>query len=115
MITITHEAGYISVSVAGQFTLSDYREFEENAIYSMKFGGKIRLLMDLRDMLDFTIDVAWEELKFTREHPNDFERIAVITSDQWLSWSAWLSRLYMDAQIASFDDPETAQKWLLQN
>lgn len=114
MISITHEDGFISVSVAGQFSLADYREFEENAIYGMKFGGKIRLLMDLRDMIDFTIDVAWEELKFTREHPNDFERIAVVTTDQWLGWSAWLARLYMNANIASFSDPDTAQKWLLE-
>lgn len=112
MINIRLNDTLISASIAGQFSLADYREFEESVIYSLRFRGKPNLLMDFRDMLDFTLDVAWEELKFTREHPNDFNRIAIITSDQWLTWTAWLSRLYMKTEINVFSDPDEATAWL---
>lgn len=115
MITISLDDNLISASIAGQFTLADYREFEETALYSMRFRGKPDLLMDFRDMLDFTLDVAWEEIKFTREHPNDFNRIAVVTTDQWLGWTAWLSRLYMHTDIAVFNEMDAATAWLQAN
>jgi hypothetical protein len=53
----------------------------------------VNLLFDLRAMIDYTLDVAWEEIKFfSREHNHDFTKIAVVTDDQWITWQAWLSR-----------------------
>ncbi len=43
-------------------------------------------------MLSYSVDVAWEELKFSREHKNDFGRIAILTGDQWVAWSMWVNR-----------------------
>jgi hypothetical protein len=70
------------------------------------------VLFDLRDMLSYSVDVAWEELRFTREHRNDFGRIAVLTGDQWVAWSLWLNRLFMSAEIRLFDDLEQGQAWV---
>ncbi|MDO9219587.1 MAG: STAS/SEC14 domain-containing protein [Thiobacillus sp.] len=112
MISLDVKNNLISVSVMGQFTLDDYREFEQAVCYGIQFQGTVDLLFDLRDMLSYSLDVAWEELKFSREHKNDFGRVAILTDDQWMAWSMWLNRSFMSAEIRLFDDLEMAQAWV---
>jgi hypothetical protein len=112
MINIRLQDDTIYATVMGDFTLADYKEFEAAVLYGVKFRGKVNLLMDLRDMLDFTVDVAWEEIKFSREHANDFAKVAVLTTDQWVSWSVWLNRLFVNADIELFEEDGEAQAWL---
>ena len=112
MITIQVEDNLISAAVLGKFTLADFKEFEEHIVHQLRFEGKPLLLLDLRDMLEYTVDVAWEEIKFSRAHSHDFGKIAVVTESQWIVWSAWLSRLFVDAEILVFDDDLGAKSWL---
>ena len=112
MINLSVKNNCIEVSVLGQFTAEDYREFEEAVNYGIQFQGTVNLLFDLRDMLSYSLDVAWEELVFTREHKHDFGRIAVLTGDQWVAWSLWVNRLFSSAEIQLFDDLELAQAWI---
>lgn len=112
MIAINVKDNVISMSVLGRFTLDDYKEFEEAVLYGIRFQGVVNLLIDLRDMLSFSLDVAWEEMKFSREHANDFDRVAILTSNEWIAWSAWINRIFVDAEIRLFDDLEGADAWL---
>jgi SpoIIAA-like len=112
MINLQLQDNTIYVTVLGEFTLADYKEFEEAVFYGVRFKGKVKLLMDLRDMLSYTVDVAWEELKFARQHANDFEKIAVITDDQWVTWSVWLNRLFVNADMRIAADDSEAEAWL---
>ncbi|NMG45524.1 STAS/SEC14 domain-containing protein [Aromatoleum toluvorans] len=112
MITTDHRPNLVSVAVFGEFTLPDYKEFEELVNYKIKFEGPVSLLFDLREMVGFTLDVAWEEIRFSRQHSHDFRRIAVLTTDQWLTWSAWLSQIFVDAEVIVFDDDADARTWL---
>ena len=112
MIVIDHKPHRVSVSVFGEFTLADYKEFEEVVNYKVKFEGHVDLYFDLSQMADLTIDVAWEEIKFSRAHPDDFKRVAVVTDSQWVTWSAWLSQTFVNADVEVFDDAEEARSWL---
>lgn len=113
MITIEQTPSLISVSVLGEFTLADFKQFEEQALLHLKSPGAVNLLFDLRDMISYTVDVAWEEIKFfSREHQHDFSKIAVVTDDQWLTWQAWISRLFVDANIVTFSDYAEASSWI---
>jgi hypothetical protein len=112
MITITDSNNLVNIAVMGEFTLADLKQFEQHALYKLKSGNGLNLIFDLRGMLSYTTDVAWEEIKFfSREHNHDFNRIAVVTDDQWLTWQAWLSRLFVDADIRAFGDYSTAESW----
>jgi len=112
MIKLDTNGNQIAVTVMGQFTLDDYREFEQAVAYGVQFKGAVSVLFDLRDMLSYSVDVAWEELKFSREHKNDFDRIAILTGDEWVAWSMWVNRLFMSADIRLFDDLDMAQDWV---
>jgi hypothetical protein len=113
MISIEQSKNLITLSVLGEFTLTDFKQFEELALYELKSPGEVNLIFDLRDMINYTVDVAWEEIKFfSREHQHDFSKIAVVTDDQWLTWQAWLSRLFVDADIRAFPDYNEARGWV---
>lgn len=112
MIVIDPQPNRVDVVVFGEFTLADYKEFEQLVNYKVKFEGAVDLYFDLRQMADFTLDVAWEELVFSRTHANDFNRIAVVTDSQWVSWSAWLSQIFVRAEMQIFSDDLEAKSWL---
>lgn len=112
MINTDHKDSIVSVSVFGEFTLADYREFEELVLYKLKFEGPVSLFFDLREMAGFTVDVAWEEIQFSLQHAHDFRRIAVLTSSQWIAWTAWLSQAFVDADVRVFDEEGEARAWL---
>jgi hypothetical protein len=112
MIVTDCQPHRVSVNVYGEFTLANYREFEEAVNYKTRFDGPVDLLFDLSGMADLTLDVALEDLKFTRAHANDFHRIAVVTDSQWVLWSVWLSQVFMSAELKVFDNPQEAEAWL---
>lgn len=112
MITIDHTQSLVSVAVMGEFTLDDFREFEEYVLEDGRFDGMLDLLFDLTEMLDFTVDMAWEEIKFSRTHGGDFRRIAVVTDSQWVAWSTWLEQLFVSADLRVFEDSGEARSWL---
>jgi hypothetical protein len=113
MITIEQSENLVNVAVLGEFTIADFKAFEEQSLYKLKFPGELDLLFDLRAMVSYTLDVAWEEIKFfRREHNHDFSKIAVVTENQWLTWQAWLSRIFVDADIRVFTDYTEARAWV---
>lgn len=112
MIAIQHQDHRVEFAVLGEFTLADFKEFEELVLYKIKFSGPVNLFVDLREMLGFTIDVAWKEIRFSRAHTHDFIRIAVLTSSQWATWSAWLSQIFVEADVRVFEEEAAARDWL---
>ncbi len=113
MITIKQTEHLLNAAVLGEFTIADFKAFEQESLQKLAVPGTINLLFDLRAMVDYTLDVAWEEIKFfSREHNHDFSKIAVVTSDQWLTWQAWLSRLFVDADIRVYTDYTEALDWV---
>jgi len=114
MIAIDHSGKLVTVTVLGEFVLADYKEFEDMVRATLAPGGRVSLLFDLRQMAGFTLDVAWEDIKYTRGHPNDFDKIAVVTRSEWVIWSAWLSQMFINADLQVFDDDAEARGWLEQ-
>jgi len=112
MLFIDLQPSRVSVPVFGEFTLGDYKEFEEVVNFKVKFEGPVDLYFDLSQMADLTIDVAWEEIKFSRAHANDFKRVAVVTESQWVTWSAWLSQTFVNADVEVFTNADEAKAWL---
>jgi hypothetical protein len=113
MITVQETDNLITIAVFGEFTLADYKEFEEQVLYKPRSEGQMNVLIDWRDMVGYTVDVAWEDIKFVREHGNEFHRIAVVTENQWQAWGAWVSNLFMDADIRVFNDYADAKMWVM--
>ncbi|HMW17614.1 MAG TPA: STAS/SEC14 domain-containing protein [Accumulibacter sp.] len=114
MIVIEKQPQRIEVTVYAEFSLADYQEFEGAVNELLEFGEQVDLLFDLREMADFTLDVAWEDIVFARAHANDFNRIAVLTESQWVAWSAWLAQIFVNAEMRIFNDELEARNWLVE-
>ncbi|MFO7579607.1 STAS/SEC14 domain-containing protein [Nitrosomonas halophila] len=113
MISIEKIDNLITVAVIGEFTLDDFKQFEDQVLYQFRFGGEANVLLDWRDMVSYTVDVAWEEIKFMREHGSEINRVAIVTDDQWQAWSAWVSNLFTDSEVVVFSDYDEAKAWVM--
>jgi hypothetical protein len=49
-----------------------------------------------------------------RAHGSEFNRVAVVTDDEWQTWGAWVSNLFINANVVVFHDNEEAEKWTLE-
>lgn len=113
MIAIEKQDNIVVARVLGEFALADFREFEEMVSgATAPPGTRLSLLFDLREMAGFTVDLAWEEIKFSRAHGHDFGKVAVLTGSQWVAWSAWLTRAIGDVELDVFEDESEARAWL---
>ena len=112
MIAIDHSGNLVTVGVLGEFVIADYKEFEDMVRETLSPGGKLNLLFDLRQMAGFTVDVALEEIRYARNHPGEFGKIAIITENQWQAWSAWISQMFVNAAVRVFGDDAEARAWL---
>lgn len=112
MITLENNKNRLCASIFGEFTLTDFKEFEDQVNYRLEFDGQVNLLLDLTEMVKYTIDMVWEEIKFGKRHPYAFRKIAVLTDSQWIGSLAWLSNMFTEAQISVFHDMHQAEEWL---
>ncbi len=112
LIAIQNEGNLGIVAVFGEFALADYKRFEEEVTNQLQSQGRVNLLVDLRDMVDYTVDVALEDIRFTRAHAHERGRIAILSERETVRWIALLSQLFLDADIQVFSDEPAAREWL---
>lgn len=115
MILTDRQPHRVEVTVLGEFTLSDFKEFE--VLFDEVHGDAssevaVDLYFDLREMAGFTVDVAWEELAFSRAHGKEFRRIAVVAEHRWEAWAVWLTKVSANAELCVFADDVGARAWL---
>ncbi len=113
MITIEHDESLSIVTIFGEFHIADYKQFEDAVAQQIKRQGKMHLLIDLRGMLGYTVDVALEDIKFTREHAHDGGRVAMVSEQDWVAWMALVTKMFVDAELRVFDNEPDARLWLM--
>lgn len=112
MIIIEQENDLLKVHIYSDMTLDDFREFENAVTDELKQYDHVNLLLDLSSMTGFSLDVVLEELRFNKQHSHDYQKIAVITENQWVTWASWLATAFVTAEARQFDDVESANAWL---
>lgn len=112
MIVIEQETDLLKVHVYGEMTIEDFREFEARVMEELDTYDSVDLLFDLGNMTGFSVDVALEEVRFSKAHAQDYRRVAVVTDDQWLVWVTWLAGRFAHADVQQFPDLDTASNWL---
>jgi hypothetical protein len=112
MITIQHEGNLTVIGIFATFEVADFRRLEHEVEQQLRMLKKIDLLVDLTGMTGYTLDAAIEDVKFTREHARDVGRVAILSEDDSVVWTALLSRLFVRAEIRVFDNEGMAREWL---
>jgi hypothetical protein len=112
MISIREQEYGLDVALFNEFSLADFKLFEAALLKRASEMGSPDVLLDLSELKDFTLDMAMEELRFTRAHDKDYGRIAVIVSDVWIKLAAHLAGLLARGRAQYFSSAAEAQTWL---
>ena len=114
MISISEQSYGLNVALFNEFTLEDFRLFEDALLQASQKVHRPDVLLDLSMLNDFTLDMAVEHLRFVRAHEADFGRIAIVVDDIWIKLGAHISSLLTQQHPKYFDDAASAQQWLLE-
>ena len=112
MIVIEQDNDLLQVHIYSDLSLEDFREFEHAVTDELTQYDHVNILFDLTSMTGFSLDVVLEELRFNKSHATDYEKLAVVTDSQWLTWVSWLATAFVSAEVQQFDDVDTAMIWL---
>ena len=113
MISIRQQSYGLNVALFNEFTVEDFKLLEQSVADVLQEHEQPDLLLDLSLMRDFTIDMAWEQVRFTRQHIGEFGLIAIVVNDWWIELGARLSTLLSMHHAKYFKTAEEAQTWLL--
>lgn len=91
MISIREQDYGLNVALYNEFTLDDFKEFENAAMMAIERVHRPDLLLDLTMLKDFTIDMAVEHLKFLGHHDDDFGKVAIVVNDIWIKLASYIS------------------------
>ena len=113
MISIRQQSYGLNVALFNEFTVEDFKLLEQSVADVLQEHEQPDLLLDLSLMRDFTIDMAWEQVRFTRQHIGEFGLIAIVVNDWWIELGARLANLLSMQHAKYFKTAEEAQTWLL--
>lgn len=79
-------------------------------------GGPLRIFCDMRDTKKIEGKAIWDDYKFGIHHLKDFDRIATVGDQWWMSPLMKMSALFFKIKLKHFksDEFEEAWKWVNQ-
>ncbi len=116
MLTIKKTAAHvIRLVIDGEVKQTDIDQAANVMEESLKEQGKLRLLMEVKNLEGYdSIAAFMKDAQKTFQHYTDFEKIAVVTEEQWLAGVASLGDLINPANIKQFSlsERELAEEWV---
>ncbi|MGB3778482.1 MAG: STAS/SEC14 domain-containing protein [Tunicatimonas sp.] len=105
----------IRLVIDGEVKQSDIDQAANVMKDSLKEPGKLRLLMEVKNMEGYdSIEAFLKDTKKTFQHYTDFEKMAIVTEEKWLASIASLGDLINPANIKQFSlsERELAEEWV---
>jgi len=109
-------AGVVGVEATGKVEDTDYSDILAPAIEKVRAEhGKVRFLYVLGDDYDgYTLGAAWDDMKLGVRHPASYERVALVTGQDWMLHSvsvfAWM--IPGDVKVFGTSELGVARKWI---
>ena len=107
--------GVVGVEAHGKVTAEDYENVLVPAVEAARTDGKVRLLYVFGDDFpDYTAGAAWEDAKLGLGHLRSWERIAIVSDEDWLRRAIGGLGWLMPGEIKVFetDDLDDAREWV---
>lgn len=104
----------VGLEASGEVTADDYRDVMVPALSAAMDAGGVRLLYVVADDTTFTAGAAFADAKLGLRHLKGWERVAVVTDEDWLENSIKAFGWMMPGEVKVFDDDEVdeAKAWL---
>lgn len=91
----------------------DYQKLNPIIERKARLYGKIRMLIDVGDLQGILLSAFWEDLKMSVSHPSDFEKVAIVSSNntEYITNKPIAPLIHSEVKI--FDKSQRAKQWVL--
>lgn len=112
-----NDGNILAIEASGKLTPEDYEQMlipQLNELFAAH--KKLRIMIVFAD--DFACwsspEAMWDDAKIGLQHPNDFERIALVGAPDWVQWGMKIYSLFVHGAVKSFPrgDEKEAMAWL---
>jgi len=113
LIKTNEQPNVIELVIDEEITEEDIREFEKYFSQKKENHSKVNMLIDIKD-IDYSLDGFIADAKFTTSHLDDFDKVAMVSDENWIETVNKLADLMPDVEVAHFDHEEKdkALAWL---
>jgi len=98
--------GVIGLEASGTITADDYRQVVEPLIAGAKQSGSKLRLVYVYGEVDITAGAAWEDAKTGISNWTAFDRIAIVTDEDWIAHSIKALGWIIPGEVKVFDDDD---------
>lgn len=101
-------AKVVGIKASGEITAADYQHVLIPAVNAkLEAYGGVRILYQLESGFDdFDIAAMWEDLKLGAAHFSQWQRIAIVTDNHWVSKTLNLFSFIMPCPVKTFSAEE---------
>lgn len=103
----------ISLKVRKVVTKEDYQKLDPIIEQKVRLYGKIRMLIDIGELNGILLSAFWEDLKMSVNHPYDFEKVAIISSNNIEDIINKTIAPLIHSEVKIFDKSQGAKQWIL--
>jgi hypothetical protein len=105
----------VEIVVGGRVSTEEFDRVAGKLEAFIARHGKVRVLEVVHDFEGMDAGAFWHDVKFSLRHLKDFNRIAIVSSQEVRNlWSALVAP-FMDCEVEHFepDEIEAARDWLM--
>ena len=106
-----HEDNIFAFRLSGKLSHSDYQTFLPRLEELLEAHDRISVLLELVDFHGWDLAAAWDDFRFSLEHPDDFERIAIVGHGTKQRWMTLLAKPFTDAGVRFFEQEQLGDAW----
>lgn len=105
------EDNIVAFRISGKLTHEDYQNFLPRLESLIEENGKLSVLLELHDFKGWDLEAAWDDFRFLEEHPDAFERIAVVGKGRLMRWMTAMTAPFVGAEVRYFEEDELSKAW----
>ncbi len=105
---------YMQMNITGKLEHEDYMlmvPMLENAIKGMD-KPKIEVLIDASNFEGWSLEAAWDDLKFGMKHKDEFTKIAFVGNKKYEEYGIKISNWFLSGEMRYFEDIDAAKEWI---
>ncbi|RMG35794.1 MAG: hypothetical protein D6720_06400 [Gammaproteobacteria bacterium] len=105
------EDNIVAFRISGKLTHEDYQAFLPRLESLIQKNGRLSVLIELHDFKGWDLEAAWDDFRLLEEHPDAFERIAVVGKGRLMRWMTAMTTPFVGAEVRYFEEDELSKAW----
>lgn len=105
---------FISLKAIGKLTHTDYEIITpmlDSALATVK-TPKVNVLIDGTELEGWELRAAWDDLKLSLKHNNEFNKIAIYGNKNWQEVAAKVGAWFISGEVKYFENLADATAWI---